>query len=1038
MANRHWIAKYGGEWSNTSSWSTSLGGVPGASVPTENDDVFVNAGSFSAPAQIVQCTGLCKCKNISFNPTYPHTQIFGVLQVHGDATFNPNTRLANAYISFVSNGNQFLTCNAVDTLGSINIDKSIGELVLMSKLRVNDLSFINGAFWINAKDLEINKIISRTTDPIYLSMLHSTITINTEDFDFGSGLVAGLVIGSKIIMKGSGRYFNGYGGIFNDIELQDTTTIYGSNTFNDIKLPTNKTTYFEAGETQTISSLSANGAKDNSIYVRSTTPDERFILKSSSSISVGRYDIKDSMAIGVFKAINSVDSGNNIGWDISDVGNAVVYKGVEFDERYFVSGAINTQSAPAGDSLAFDVMSLKVWHDGYNPPLRGSFLTSENKTFVTVNNNDFTALHGIGLFTAGEPMTYYHDDILINKFYVQEIKQVGKQLYDVYAVSAIGLLNNAMHYGGIYDGEPIENILAELLSGIDYEVADLVKTIKIYGWLPYATKRDNLQQLTLAHSISIKMQESGVLLVAGHRAEPTGTYSSIRASINTAVDKITPATAVQVSEHSYVEDTVEIELLDETFLDEKLIIFPEPVHNLVITNGTIISSSANHALVQGEGAVTLKGKKYFHTMKRSTMGAIAGDSSDNVLFVDNATLISSLNSSKVVQKLHNAFSKEAIIKSDVIFGEERTGDIVNIINPYNSVIEKGFARKMDISFGGFQKAQIEVVKDFSPAGVITGYQNRVLLSEDQTWVVPDGVTEIRAILVGGGNGGKVGGDGVDGGRGEDLPSSCNSSSFWDDFTATYMPQLQLSNGEGGEGGKGGNGGDGGLVLDTGALNVTPAEGIVATIGAGGDAGLDGGNTVFKGYSTSTGSRIDRGYTDILTGDVVGIKGSAGFDGFQGIGNTNFDYSRNDFVYLVDGEMAIRIPGVQGRGYGYRIGDNYLYGFGGSGGGPAYTPKAYGEGELESIGGNGRAVYNNGYGFADGGVGGIGRSPQAGFNATIYGQGGGGGHGAGGGGGGGGANNFVGGSSYYRTGRGGAGGTGSLGGKGKQGCIIIYF
>lgn len=730
--------------------------------------------------------------------------------------------------------------------------------------------------------------------------------------------------------------------------------------------------------------------------------------------------------------------------------NVVIYKGQRFDERYFVSGAIQTQAAPAGDSLAFDTMHLKVWHDGHTPPLGYNFYTSDSEMFLTADSEAFLSLDTMENFVPGDSMTYYCDDILINKFYVQEVKRVGKQLYDVYAVSAIGILNNSMHFGGIYNGTDIEDILAELFSGITYEVDDLVKTIKVYGWLPYATKRDNLQQLTLAHSISIKMKSDGTLLVSTHRAEPTGSLGENRTSLMGAVEKVTPATAVQVTEHKFTEDSTIITLCEESFLTERLILFPEPCHDLNITNGTIISSSANHAYVQGAGAVVLTGKTYIHNIQRVTEGTIVGDSTDNILFVDNATLVTSLNSSRVVEKLYNAFAVEEVIKTDILFGDERTGDIVNIINPYTSITDTAFARKMDITFGGFLKAQGEFVKGFTPAGIITGYQNRVILTETGDWVVPAGVTEIRAILQQGGTGGAGGETGSSGEDGSRLPSSLNNQGTQDDIDDGTYAYLQGYNGEGGAGGLAGLGGVGGKVLDTGAIAVTPAQVMSAVIGEGGaggataTAGSEGGETTLDTYSSAAGERLDRGYTDILTGEVIGITGLAGRAGKDGVGKSNYGSPDNYYDGYTSGTTYWRPSGPWGATFYYYIyytGDpdskKWVFGVGGSGGGGAWA-SSWSDGWASTYGEDGDADYNNGHGFASGGDGGTGRIPQVGLNGTVYGGGGHGGNGGGGGGGGGAYANFWGGSSYEWAGRGGAGGTGSSGGAGKKGCIIIYY
>ena len=76
------------------------------------------------------------------------------------------------------------------------------------------------------------------------------------------------------------------------------------------------------------------------------------------------------------------------------------------------------------------------------------------------------------------------------------------------------------------------------------------------------------------------------------------------------------------------------------------------------------------------------------------------------------------------------------------------------------------------------------------------------------------------------------------------------------------------------------------------IAVTPAQVMSAVIGGAGGAGgatatagLEGGETTLDTYSSAAGER--RGYTDILTGEVIGITGLAGRAGKDGVGKSNY-------------------------------------------------------------------------------------------------------------------------------------------------------
>ena len=711
--------------------------------------------------------------------------------------------------------------------------------------------------------------------------------------------------------------------------------------------------------------------------------------------------------------------------------DTITYRNLTFTPSDITEGTCITQHAMTGEKLAYDTLDFTVLSS--NPKLDVEFLTSDSKEFYTSNGKKFYCLKEMPLteFVPRSPLMYHADENLINKFYLKNVVRSAKDLYKFTTVSAIGVLDDSMHYGGIYNGTAITTVLAELLDGITYEVDPVVQTIKLYGWLPYDTKRNNLQQITIATALSIRTKSDGTLRITALSSDSKGTFRKDRVFVGGEVEAGTPCTAVQVTEHLYQAGTESITLYDGSFLTEGLIKFSEPAHSLSITGGTIISSGANYAIVQGSGAVKLTGQKYIHTTKCVTEGTITGDSTDKVLQVKEATLVTSLNSHAVAKKLYDTFVLPSTIKAEVMYDAEHPGDVVNIINPYTDVLENAFMQKVTISLDSFPKVDAEFLIDYLPSGVITGYQHRVILASNQSWTVPAGTEEIRAILVGGGKGGQSGYNGSAGEKGARIPSGkTGADGTW--WTYEY-------NGDGGEGGAAGTGGTGGKVLDTGALAVTPGQAFNAAIGIGGtggapggNAGTSGGNTTFGAYSSGSGTVAVGGYVDIITGTAYGLAGSVGIAGNKGKGK---DKLQSGFI-LVDGSLYY--DGNDGQCFyqwiSYSDGSKiWLYGMGGSGGGAAYGI-AYGA----LKGADGQATYNDGNGYATGGNGGPGGSPiTPGSNATVPGAGGQGGHGGGGGGGGGSYLNPNG-SAYEWPGAGGSGGAGSEGGDGMSGCVIIYY
>jgi len=53
MASRYWVGNLG-NWNDTAHWSATSGGAGGASVPGKDDDVFIDANSFTKAGQYIQ------------------------------------------------------------------------------------------------------------------------------------------------------------------------------------------------------------------------------------------------------------------------------------------------------------------------------------------------------------------------------------------------------------------------------------------------------------------------------------------------------------------------------------------------------------------------------------------------------------------------------------------------------------------------------------------------------------------------------------------------------------------------------------------------------------------------------------------------------------------------------------------------------------------------------------------------------------------------------------------------------------------------
>lgn len=652
-------------------------------------------------------------------------------------------------------------------------------------------------------------------------------------------------------------------------------------------------------------------------------------------------------------------------------------------------------------------------------------------------------------FRRNDKLLYYYRDKLRGTYYIESVQRTGKYTYEISANNAVALLEQSNHLGGIYTGQTVDELVAEICT-IPYIIQSKFAGIKLYGWLPIATRRGNLAQVLFAIGAHAKTDQNGVLRI---ESLWDGVSSSIPPDRIFWGDKVTyesKVTEVSVLEHKYIKGTEEVTLFEGTAVAGDVIQFSEPAYDLAASGFSVQSSGANYAVLSA-GTGTLTGKKYVH-MTRDVRAPVLADDVDNVIEVKEATLVSLTNSAAVAQRLAGYYQYIEVLDHEVVYGGERPGDVVAFEHPYGGK-SKGCIKDTAITIGGSLVASEQITVGYKPPQ----YEESVLfdqveiLTGDGQWTVPDGVTNVRAVLIGGGRGGKPGKAGENGDAGKKSPGS----PLWYDSG-------NISPGPGGEGGEGGEGGLGGDIYEVN-LDVTTGQVFPFYSGSGGSSDAEGTATTFGEHTSTSGAPIEHGFTEQISGVVYakkGIPGQAGGRGSGGTGEESWEIIEGNHI----GDFG---PGAKGadrsaskRGY---FDNSSVYAVsvngnsnGGLGGGAAV-------GASGSPGGSG-SVYvdvDTGLNFEEEktfsgslsltpGPGGNGATPPPPAAKASIGDGGDGGHGGGGGGGPGGGSYTVNLNSNswpsarcnisvsLSNGVPGTGGSGGAGGTGGPGGIILYY
>lgn len=652
---------------------------------------------------------------------------------------------------------------------------------------------------------------------------------------------------------------------------------------------------------------------------------------------------------------------------------AIEYDGKTYTDNDILSGECYIARSLLSSTLEVETMEFKLY--------------SENTNLVN--------------FTPDSVVVFRNNGRRIKTFYLQEVKRTGKYVYEFYAVSIAGILDKRNFYGGIYTGQTVGSVVRDIFGSLSISIASNVTNIKLYGWLPVSTRREALAQVLFATSAALTEDSNGRYSIAGLSPEQKRVVSENETSYDASIEYTTSAIDVVVLEHQYTESTEEVTLFEGTANSGDVITFSEPHHSLVASGFSITEHGANYAVVTS-GAGKLTGRKYIHSTREVKGKAATRTLSDDAhrVRVENATLVSLVNSRAVADRLADYYTKAERIVSDITYEDDNAGDVLSQYHPYNDKMVQTCVESLDITLSGQLLAKTSSLVGYIPPDIsqIEYYDTFEILTGSGNWPVPKGCKNLRAVLIGGGYTGSAGEDG--------------------------NPGKGVT---GGDGGAGGEGGSGGKVYQIDLQNI---DGEVYSYAAG----SAGSATTFYTSTSDSGSSSDGGYTNILDGKVYAKKGSTGLAGGKGGDGGQGDYNSDWTGDQVQAKPGQDIGGNIGGKNTDSIRNSYAESFAGGGGGGG---AAYGQNGGDSP----RAPIID-RGGTRGGYGGKGAdaisTPTSGL---LYGTGGTGGHGGGGGGGGGAASDL---DSSVRpdyppeAGVPGEGGKGSAGSEGAVGCIILFY
>lgn len=307
-------------------------------------------------------------------------------------------------------------------------------------------------------------------------------------------------------------------------------------------------------------------------------------------------------------------------------------------------------------------------------------------TQISINTVDFSlnSKGSVGyLFQAKQPLSVYFNGVLRATTFIKSSKQKAHFLWNIQSEDYIGLMDNVSFYGGIYNGKDAYDLFEEIfvVAKVPYMINPDLKGVLVYGYIPFTTCRNALMQVAFAVQNVVDTSNSNKVNVYELQENISQTISldRIMQGQNFVDEEI--VTAVELTSHTYIpiEDTMNVYNSEESGEGENIFIkFSEPLHDLSITNGEILSSGTNYAVINAGAECVLMGQKYEHTTqtRKKTNPLVLASDIENVVAIENATLVSSYNVDNVLEKCYNWLVNNNTINLDIV--EKRQDMPVNV------------------------------------------------------------------------------------------------------------------------------------------------------------------------------------------------------------------------------------------------------------------------------------------------------------------------------------------------------------------------
>lgn len=313
---------------------------------------------------------------------------------------------------------------------------------------------------------------------------------------------------------------------------------------------------------------------------------------------------------------------------------------------------------------------------------------------ISINTADLTLDSKSNIeysFRAKQPLSIYYNGELKSTTFVKTARRTSRSIWEITSEDYIGVMDSIQFYGGLYADKNAIELLTEIFAKakVPFEI-DKRFNCNVSGYIPYTTCREALMQVAFAIQAVVDTSDSDVVKVYALTDDIKQTIPRNRIKQGQNFVDDTTVTGVEVWMHSYRKTrtvTTAYDASESGVGEEIFVTFAEPLHSLKIgyldgddygdfveddSAGDILESGVNYAIINAKQSnCVLQGNTYEHITqtRRKNPDIIGANAIENVITIENATMITADNIQNVLENCFDWLSKTKTVNLEIIEGK---------------------------------------------------------------------------------------------------------------------------------------------------------------------------------------------------------------------------------------------------------------------------------------------------------------------------------------------------------------------------------